>query len=150
MRLFDRTILSYVVHRANEIRINFSVSLLNIDRVTCEDRTIITNCLFHSCLNIAFGIDLAEGPILPPIVNNWIVLLDRFDGSLDFNRSWDEYRNGFGNIGRGEFWLGNEKIHRLTNKFFYTLRVEVFETVFGHFPSDISPSGLFPRMNSLK
>jgi len=69
---------------------------------------------------------LDEGPILPPIVNNWIILMHRFDGSLNFNRNWIDYRNGFGDIGQGEFWLGNEKIHRLTNRFFYNLRVEVF------------------------
>ena len=26
---------------------------------------------------------------------------------------WEEYKNGFGDVG-GEFWLGNEKIHQLT------------------------------------
>ena len=32
---------------------------------------------------------------------------------MDFFRGWDEYKNGFGDV-RGEFWLGNEKIHQLT------------------------------------
>ena len=53
--------------------------------------------------------------------------MNRFDGSLDFKRSWVEYRNGFGDIGRGEFWLGNEQIHRLTNGVAHTLRIEVFK-----------------------
>ena len=43
----------------------------------------------------------------------WIVIQKRFDGTIDFQRSWSYYRNGFGNID-GEFWLGLEKIHRLT------------------------------------
>ena len=51
--------------------------------------------------------------------------MQRFNGSVNFNRSWAEYRNGFGDIGRGEFWLGNEKIYRLTNRAVYTLRIEV-------------------------
>jgi len=70
---------------------------------------------------------LGDVPILQSTVNDWIVLMSSFDGSLNFSRSWAEYKNGFGDIGRGEFWLGNEKIHRLTNRFFYRLHVEVFE-----------------------
>ena len=44
----------------------------------------------------------------------WIVVQRRLDGTVDFYRNWFDYReHGFGNVG-GEFWLGLEKIHRLT------------------------------------
>jgi hypothetical protein len=33
------------------------------------------------------------------------VLLNRWDGSENFNRLWDDYENGFGNKA-GEYWLG--------------------------------------------
>ncbi|XP_007436463.1 fibroleukin [Python bivittatus] len=53
----------------------------------------------------------------------WTVFQMRQDGSVSFNRTWEEYKNGFGN-GR-EFWLGNDKIHLLTKSKEMQLRIEL-------------------------
>ena len=51
------------------------------------------------------------------------MLQKRVDGSVDFYRGWDDYEHGFGNL-NGEFWLGLDKIQRLTKKT-SKLRVEL-------------------------
>ena len=56
----------------------------------------------------------------------WTVFHKRFNGFVGFYRGWDEYKNGFGDVS-GEFWLGNEKIHQLT-EIPSQLRVEVNTT----------------------
>ena len=43
----------------------------------------------------------------------WLVIQRREDGSEDFFRGWDAYKQGFGEISK-EFWQGNEVIHELT------------------------------------
>ena len=48
----------------------------------------------------------------------------RQDGSVDFYRGWDDYKAGFGQL-TAEFWLGNDKIHRLTASRPSSLRVEL-------------------------
>ena len=55
----------------------------------------------------------------------WTVFQKRMDGSVDFNRTWNDYKHGFGNL-VGEFWLGLDKINRLTkNKTKNMLRVDL-------------------------
>ncbi|CAH1251220.1 FCN1 [Branchiostoma lanceolatum] len=56
----------------------------------------------------------------------WTVIQRRQDGSVPFNRNWEEYKQGFGNK-NGEYWLGNENIHVLTNQKNYTLRVDLLD-----------------------
>ena len=40
------------------------------------------------------------------------VFQKRTDGRLNFNRGWEEYRNGFGKLSQ-EHYLGNEIIHNI-------------------------------------
>ena len=54
----------------------------------------------------------------------WTVFQRRQDGSVDFYRGWNDYKSGFGQL-TAEFWLGNDKIHRLTTSRPSSLRVEL-------------------------
>ena len=47
----------------------------------------------------------------------WTVVQQRINGSLGFDRTWDEYKAGFGTVGgQSEMWLGNNRIHSLTTQ----------------------------------
>ncbi|XP_035774639.1 fibrinogen C domain-containing protein 1-like [Anopheles albimanus] len=54
----------------------------------------------------------------------WIVFQYRYDGSLDFYRGWNEFRDGFGDLNK-EFWLGLEKIHQITKDRTHEMIIEL-------------------------
>ncbi|NP_001161539.1 fibrinogen-like protein [Saccoglossus kowalevskii] len=54
----------------------------------------------------------------------WTVIQRRQDGSVSFIRTWAAYKAGFGNID-GEYWIGNDNIHYLTNQVPYKLRIDL-------------------------
>ena len=54
----------------------------------------------------------------------WTLLQRREDSSGSFDQAWQAYKNGFGDFS-GNFWLGLDKIHRLTKLEQNILRVDL-------------------------
>ena len=48
----------------------------------------------------------------------------RQDGSVDFNRIWGEYEDGFGKL-TGEFWYGLRALHCLTGQGGWEMRMDI-------------------------
>ena len=53
----------------------------------------------------------------------WLVVQRRQDGSVDFNKGWVDYEDGFGRLTR-EFWYGLRPLHCLTNQGQWELRID--------------------------
>uniref|UniRef100_A0A673CE81 Fibrinogen-like protein 1 n=1 Tax=Sphaeramia orbicularis TaxID=375764 RepID=A0A673CE81_9TELE len=64
--------------------------------------------------------DMSEG-------GGWTVVQRRINGTEKFNRSWSEYKDGFGDMDGelGEFWLGNDNLHYVTAQGNYSLRINL-------------------------
>ena len=54
----------------------------------------------------------------------WTIIQRRESGTVHFDRNWNEYRDGFGDV-TGELWLGNDRLHRLTFSGLHNLRVDL-------------------------
>lgn len=72
-----------------------------------------TRCVLYATLSselyeIKSVINIADYTTQQPIL-----MQQHVDSSSFFDRSWNEFRVGFGNRD-GNFWLGNERIHQLT------------------------------------
>ncbi|XP_049548210.1 angiopoietin-related protein 1-like [Anopheles darlingi] len=81
----------------------------------------------------------------------WIVMQYRFDGSLDFYRGWNEFRDGFGDLNK-EFWLGLEKVHQITSGRKHELIFELkdFNGTYGYALYDAFEIGSESEQYSLK
>lgn len=68
--------------------------------------------------NVTMGNGLSFEVLCNPDIEGpgWTVIQQRIKGGVDFYRNWITYRNGFGDFWDGDFFLGLEKIHQLTNQ----------------------------------
>ncbi|KAJ8033648.1 Ficolin-1 [Holothuria leucospilota] len=54
----------------------------------------------------------------------WTVVQRRTEGTIDFLRGWEDYKEGFGFLWN-EFWIGFEKLSFLTNQKKYNIRIDM-------------------------
>ncbi|XP_043659435.1 microfibril-associated glycoprotein 4 [Drosophila teissieri] len=54
----------------------------------------------------------------------WTMVVNRYDGSEDFNRKWADYQIGFGPL-TTEFFIGLDKLHQITSSDNYELLVQL-------------------------
>ncbi|XP_040904314.1 fibrinogen-like protein 1 [Toxotes jaculatrix] len=73
---------------------------------------------FYRIKNIRVYCDMSDG-------GGWTVIQRRINGTETFNRSWAEYKDGFGDMKTelGEFWLGNDNLHHITAQGNYSLMI---------------------------
>jgi len=65
-------------------------------------------------------------PVLSIFIGGWLIIQKNVpDKGSIFNRSWIDYRNGFGDPAGKYFWFGNEKLYQLLSSGNWKLRAEV-------------------------
>ena len=72
----------------------------------------------EKCVNAEAYCDTSNGG------GGWLVVQRRQDGSVDFNRTWLEYEDGFGRL-TGEFWYGLRALHCLTGQGGWEMRMDI-------------------------
>ncbi|XP_052848587.1 fibroleukin [Drosophila gunungcola] len=63
---------------------------------------------------------------IPSAGPDWMVIQRRVDGSVDFNKRVGSFWEGFGDLSR-EFWIGCEKLHKLTSGRRHELYVQLVD-----------------------
>ncbi|XP_052085173.1 angiopoietin-2-like [Mytilus californianus] len=67
----------------------------------------------------------------------WTVIQRRVNGSVDFYRTWNEYKHGFGSA-YGEYWLGNNYINLISTNGRHELSIYMERTDVGHHTANYS------------
>ena len=96
---------------------------LSCETTACPRRNRTTHCLR---LRVGLTETLENAFCYNHKYPQWLIIQNRQTDSIDFNRTWTEYQQGFGNVhSRKDFWIGNENLHWLTNNYLCRLKIEL-------------------------
>lgn len=115
--IFDQQRDELVKHR--EIIQELQGEIYNLLKEEKDGGENLTSCTTYGDSNDIHEVQLSHSESFPALCNSeiagpgWIVIQQRINGIENFQRDWESYKNGFGNFS-GDFFLGLEKIHRLT------------------------------------
>ena len=90
--------------------------------------TTVANKHIYNITNFCGECEVAEGYCDGVTAGGgWLVVQRRQDGSVDFNRNWVDYEDGFGSL-TGECWYGLRPLHCLTNQGQWEMRIDFILT----------------------
>ncbi|XP_016954748.1 ryncolin-2 [Drosophila biarmipes] len=83
---------------------------------SCAEPSVLTQ---HSEINVIVVPEYSKHPFVVACDQlsqggGWTIFLRRTDGSEEFFRDWNDYKNGFGRL-ENEFFLGLDKLHAITS-----------------------------------
>ena len=93
-------------------------TLLPSTRENQEYIATMMNFCGVKCYDAEIYCDISNGG------GGWLLVQRRQDGSVDFNRNWGEYEDGFGML-TGEFWYGLRALHCLTGQGGWEMRMDI-------------------------
>ena len=86
--------------------------------------TVANKPRVYNITNFCGGCEVAEGYCDGVTAGGgWLVVQWRQDGSVDSNRGWVDYEDGFGSL-TGELWYGLRPLHCLTNQGQWEMRID--------------------------
>lgn len=97
---------------------------------SCQDSYMAVNGI----LKLQLGPE-TEPFYVPCEDGDWTLILNRSSDDLSFERSWEDYKEGFGNLA-GDFFIGLDKLHALTSSTVHELRI-----VLENFKGDVAYAG---------
>ena len=81
---------------------------IHLVSIPCNNKSILADAYCDNCIG----------------GGGWLVVQRRQDGSVNFNRDWTEYEDGFGKL-TGEFWYGLKALHCLTGQGGWEMRMDI-------------------------
>ncbi|XP_005103924.1 fibrinogen-like protein 1 isoform X2 [Aplysia californica] len=129
MQSIKQVLNSSIANMKTECQLNNQEIL---DRLTVVEVLPVTH-QYESCtdvkdlgprplVNLSSGLEVVCDTLTDG--GGWIVIQRRASADVDFYRGWNDYKYGFGDLA-GNFWLGLEHIHKLTNQARHELRFDM-------------------------